>query len=324
MRRTAFVGLSGPLAYDYKAVERGREPTPILEGALGLLLCYDEIVFLTPGLCPPNMRNLDYVSFLSDRDDFAEAMHKVRSVSEIASSSLYEPPADAPSPMEMYAAAVSAVTGQGRVMKSADVRYATDYHAMVATGKGPSLPGRSADLRTVIADWEILSAFGLEHCDPVFNSASSICYAQMRNASQPLGAASIADHLVVSRLPDYLGPSGPYHPCIEDLRQSDFLCAFRDKLDEYVALPSAAVKEVVKEMEAKVGEYERDVLVEYLSSGRNRYVSLAKAAIMDTIGLCVPGLGMVSALAGEYFKARRIKAMKWAGFVAQLDARRGE
>ena len=321
VKRTAFVGLSGPLAYDYRTVGKRRGPNPILEGALGILLYYDEIVFVARGLCPANMRKLDYVHFLSDRDDFAESMAGVRNVAEIGVSTLYRPSSGVPDPMILFRAAMAEVTGKPRAMGKAEAQFAADYHATVRAGRGLELSGRSVDLRTVIADWEIISAFRLEHCDPVFNSASSVLYEQMRGRTQPIRAWSIADKAVVPRIPDYLGRSGPYHPCIEELRQSEFLRAFRDRADEFVAAePSRAVEEICEEMEAKVKEYERDVFVQYLSR-RNRYVSLAKAGIMGAAGLCVPGLGTLSTLAEEYLKTRRTKRMGWAGFLAQVDAR---
>lgn len=67
--RTAFIGLSGPIAYDYKNVGdkihpvETSAPNPILEDSLGLMAFYDEIHFLAPQLCPRNMRDLPYVRF---------------------------------------------------------------------------------------------------------------------------------------------------------------------------------------------------------------------------------------------------------------------
>lgn len=49
MKRTAFVGLSGPLGYVYRSAARRGGPNPVLEGAMGLFLYYDEIVFVARG-----------------------------------------------------------------------------------------------------------------------------------------------------------------------------------------------------------------------------------------------------------------------------------
>ena len=323
MKRTAFVGLSGPLGYDYRRAGRRRGgPNPVLEGAMGLLLYYDEIVFVARGLCPANMRKLDYVHFLSDRDDFHQEMSRVRNVGEIGAPDTYEPLPGTPEPMAMFHAAISEVTGQSSAMGD-EGRYRTDYHARVRAG-GLLLPGRSIDPRAVIADWEIINAFGLEECDPIFNSASSLSYQRMRRRASPTSATSIADRMVVSRIPDYLGPAGPYHPSIEDLRQSDFLRAFRAHLDEYVASePSRGVEEICREMEARVSEYERKVFLRYLSNRRDRSVSVSLAAITDVAGLVFCGVGTLVKAAEECLRARQSKKMRWAGFIAELDVHRG-
>src|SRR5215475_13683825 len=72
---SAYVGLAGPLGYDYQNLVRRRkrrasgEPNPILENVIGLLLCYDEIYFLAPQFCPADMRKLPYVKFvIADAD----------------------------------------------------------------------------------------------------------------------------------------------------------------------------------------------------------------------------------------------------------------
>lgn len=68
----AYLGLSSPLAYDYDWEPELGHPNPILEAPLGLFLLYDEIWFLHPHLCPYNMRDLDYVKFVSDRNDLSD------------------------------------------------------------------------------------------------------------------------------------------------------------------------------------------------------------------------------------------------------------
>lgn len=73
-KTAAYIGLSGPLGYDYRnsapRVSRAdrSSPNPILENVLGLLLCYDELVFLAPQFCPADMRHLPYVKFVSNNE----------------------------------------------------------------------------------------------------------------------------------------------------------------------------------------------------------------------------------------------------------------
>lgn len=70
--RRAYIGLSTPIGYDYKnqatktKADTYSSPNPILDSPFGLLLLFDELVFLTRSLCPENMRRLPYVSFLDE------------------------------------------------------------------------------------------------------------------------------------------------------------------------------------------------------------------------------------------------------------------
>lgn len=57
-RRLAFVGLSGPIGYDYQHStglidpRDSSSPNPVLENVSGLLLCYEDIYFLSRHFCP--------------------------------------------------------------------------------------------------------------------------------------------------------------------------------------------------------------------------------------------------------------------------------
>lgn len=72
MKRIGYVGLSTPTFYDYRnpathaPSDTSDSPNPILEGAFGALLLYDELWFLCRSLCPDNMRSLPYVKFLDE------------------------------------------------------------------------------------------------------------------------------------------------------------------------------------------------------------------------------------------------------------------
>ena len=71
-KRAAYIGVSYPLLYDYKHQadktinDSWDSPNPIIESPLGLLIFYDEILFLCKSLCPNNMRNLPYVKFVDE------------------------------------------------------------------------------------------------------------------------------------------------------------------------------------------------------------------------------------------------------------------
>ena len=66
-----------------------RLPNPVLEGPMGLVALYDEIVFLNEAVCPKNMKELEFVKLLSDSDDIWDYferlnIEKIRKQIEIA------------------------------------------------------------------------------------------------------------------------------------------------------------------------------------------------------------------------------------------------
>jgi hypothetical protein len=52
-------------------------PNPILEAPLGLMVLYDEVVFLNETICPKSMQDLDFIKFLSDREDIKDLLEKI-------------------------------------------------------------------------------------------------------------------------------------------------------------------------------------------------------------------------------------------------------
>jgi hypothetical protein len=80
--RIAYAGLSTPVAYDYQhtadkaPADRISSPNPILFGATGMMLLFDEIWFISKSMCPQSMRALNFVRFLDEdggltKDNFA-------------------------------------------------------------------------------------------------------------------------------------------------------------------------------------------------------------------------------------------------------------
>jgi len=76
-KSVAYIGLSGPVCYDYKNSLNRKYPNPILEAPLGLMILYDEVVFLDEAVCPKSMRKLEFVKFLSDTKDITDYLERI-------------------------------------------------------------------------------------------------------------------------------------------------------------------------------------------------------------------------------------------------------
>lgn len=71
----AYIGFSTPVGYDYKNAavkvpsDTSSSPNPIIVGATGIFVLFDEIWFPCRSICPQSMRCLDYVKFVSEEYD---------------------------------------------------------------------------------------------------------------------------------------------------------------------------------------------------------------------------------------------------------------
>ena len=286
---------------------------------MGLLVYYDEIVFLSRHLCPEDMRELDYVSFLTDRDDFSRKFQEVKNTlpEELSSAPL----TDRPRPISAFADAISKVTGQPRVMEGDKVVFAADNHTRnFPIVRDIVIHANSADFRCLYMDWETISRFNLESCDQVYNSInanyySGICHKVSKNQS-----AAITHELLARKLPNYLSPGGPYHECMEELRSHPFLVDLRQYLDEVVSEGRAEeISKSALEVERLAMHYRDTTFRKYLQ-GRREHWSVAITAITDLIGCVVPGTGLITKVIEAHFSQRKIREIRWAGFLADLQA----
>lgn len=79
-KRRAFLGRFAPAFYDEAnphQVYGHDRPNAVLENAVGLMLCYDELWFLSRDLCPADMQELDFVQFVSDDADLSKTAREV-------------------------------------------------------------------------------------------------------------------------------------------------------------------------------------------------------------------------------------------------------
>jgi len=77
-------------------------------------------------------------------------------------------------------------------------------------------------------------------------------------------------------------------------------------------------QKIANEVERIAREYRDKVFRKHLS-GRNEYFVLGKAAILDAIGMLIPGLGTMDAIQKSIKDRRRISKVRWTAFVVDLD-----
>jgi hypothetical protein len=315
--RVAFVGLSTPLIYDIgnpaspTSANRYFNQNPVLESAFGLLLLFDEIWFLCRALCPENMRGLSYVKFLDESG-------LLPNITDIAYWNSIDVFSD-PNISERYSRNLEKTAGEynstriflDRLIPGAD----TDNHRHVLSiGGREDLVPSSAPIRldNILFDLEVIKRIGRKDVELITNSGTQWWFDSPNN---PILQAKLVELLTIGNIPNYLSSKGPYHPCVEDVRNSPYLQSFRTWLTQQSSnVNQGEVEEVTNTVEAELKEAQEHVFLKYLDS-QCMYTSTAKIVAGIVADILIPNISSVIALAEatqDYFSD---KDKRWQGFI---------
>lgn len=314
--RIAYVGLSGPLFYDYGHVaDRGpadlqSSPNPILDSPFGLLLLFDEIWFLSRSFCPQNMRELEYVRFLDEEKALPD-------LSDIDISGAVASVRDDPMSAERLNNVTSLFSRYDLVVKRMGIDWgaAPDNHTHGLQIGEMQTSANSIRLESILADLEIVRRLG-KNVEIVANSFGQ----RWLDTAQPsLSDADLAHVLVIDRIPNHLSPAGPYHPIIDEARQNPCLKDFRT----WVSTSSASrdlteVSEIKREVEAAIRETERRLFQKYLDEHR-RFLSVGKTITGAVGDLIIPFAGTAGSIIQDVREARKARDLRWQGFLVGLE-----
>jgi hypothetical protein len=311
MKRIGYVGLSTPVFYDYRAPaskapsDGSSSPNPIIEGAFGALLLYDELWFLCRSLCPENMRILPYVKFLDE----------IGMAPDVDPNWL-------PTPEEVFLpAALESFSNASRsyqLIKDQVKVYwdaAADNHTHGLKIGNQHLSGNSWSIQNVLFDLLLVERLP-ENVELVTNSFSSLLFQTKATVGERL---QLTESLILEGVPQFLSQKGPYHPCIEEVRESDFLNSFRKWIVEDAFTSNITdINEVKKETEAKLAEAQRRIFLQYLDP-RGSYKSFAETILGMGVDALIPGAGAIKDLMGQKNAEKQKQGFRWQGFI--IDAR---
>jgi hypothetical protein len=317
--RRALIGFSSPLGYDYfhqasrAPADRQDSPNPILDSAFGLMVLFDELLFVTRSLCPKNMRGLPFVRFL-DEEGFRpniEVLEWTRIREMLQSDPRWRDidvrGQERPSYSEIVTSAGVAWSGVDNHSHGLDV---AGLHVMA-----------NPDSFNLVRDFLILEQLAADNIELVTNSLTQP-YLEPKSTALP--QARLTELLTVRQVHNYLSVQGPYHPVIDEARENQYLKDFRRWIVErHTSLSLSEVRDVQLAVESAIQELQDRVFLKHLGGRWSHYVSVGKAAIGDGIGLLVPGAGVGIAVAEEALKHRQHKDERWAGFVVGTRSRIG-
>ncbi len=307
--RKAFIGLSTPIGFDYRnqasrtCSDTGSSPNPILDSPFGLMLLFDELVFLTRSLCPENMRSLPFVTFLDEQKllpDITE--EQIESVCKTAWKNEFSGSYQKISFEDMLEnAGVTLDSNKGIDNHSHGLKIGS----ILQKQANASADNFAIDLLicSKINDPNI-ELIANSRIQPSFEASQQVSYGQLR----------LTELLVIENIPNYLTQKGPYHPVIDQVRENQYLRDFRKWVSETKQVTSAAeIKELKQNVEHALQEAQDKVFLKYLDQNRH-YQSVGKALIGDLFGLVFPFTGTVSALAEAGIDVTATK-QHWQGFL---------
>ncbi|MFC8570805.1 hypothetical protein ACFUIW_34115 [Streptomyces sp. NPDC057245] len=338
-KRRAFLGDLAPTLYDHRADNRVQAygeawPNPVLENALGLMLCYDELWFLHRALCPADMQELDFVHFVSDDQDQMRTAHEgFQHGWEVVQEHVL-PALPSPRPLK------NALRGGAKPGLPPAVTHS--LRLLAHTSELLSKAGHETDLSLVgryygfieldfpanwsyMAQWFIPDALGLGPVDHIINSSMSRVLQVVGSGSKDdlqfeTEKITAIEQVLHLRTTDTLGPRGAYHDFIADLRKDKRV---KDLRDFFAGRPSpdGGATVLAREVEQLVADHQKEALRRMHRPAKLR--AIGSMALGATANQAVPGLGSVlSTLVNadrtlSDFKFR--KNSRWAAFV--VDAR---
>ncbi|GGF48971.1 hypothetical protein GCM10010922_26070 [Microbacterium sorbitolivorans] len=315
-----FIGFSGPVGYNYNKGDRAvrpEAPNAILEDVIGLLICYDNLYFLSRDFCPRDMWDLPYVKFLSDDSSYLDrAIIAYGQGVEIRNEFGRIGWGDISG---KWAGIVNKMTG-------GDLSYIDNHAVGVKHVEGfPGANGNSADGDNILFDKLIAESLEIKNLDILTNTIAA--EAAHKKIDPKLTENKFSDwHVGVTgalaslKVRNSLGVEGGYDERIEELRGDSHVKEFRKYIKQEVD-ENVDVQAKAKEISLHAQEIANEA---FLKSRKKTpiYETVGKASIGLLGNMIVPGVGsLVSGsikVRESYEKFLTKRNTAWASFVINL------
>lgn len=310
-KRIAYIGLSYPLFYDYRNQAPHSEndtwdsPNPIIESPLGLMILYDELWFLCESLCPSNMRGLSYVKYVDkiypdlyykDADLFREEANLKLNYKGLSYQDTLE--------------RMNLDKGFGSL----------DNHSH-GIKIGDVIKSGNADEDNLKFDIYIFLALQ-ERSEDDIELVSNSRFRSNEFASSD-GEAGVIEKIIIPNMPNYLHKEGPYHPCIEELRENKYLVDFRKWIiSNHNSIQKKEVNEICADVERTIKDTQEKVFNKYLNdnSKYSFFKSSSKTAVKTAAGVIWTPFSIIETITGIMIAGKNVKEVnmdRWQGFVIQ-------
>lgn len=310
-KRAAYIGISYPLLYDYRhqADKSSNDlldsPNPIIESPLGLMVFYDEILFLCKSVCPNNMRNLPYVKFVDELyPDFY-----FKGILEHADE------------MEDSIAINTKISYHDIVKSLCVEKWGPDGHTH-ALKIGDIVISASSNEKQFLFDLFVFQALQNRYNEDIELIANSRYASGVFNGGTKI---ELIDRIIIPGIPNYIGVDGPYHSCMEELRENKYIVDFRRWIiEKHNNIQRTEIKEMCLAVEKSIEEVKENTFKKYLenNNGYSFFKSTGSTILKTAAGLLYSPISVIDAFAGSIVGGKNCldaKSVRWQGFV--MDSR---
>jgi hypothetical protein len=315
--KVAYYGLSSPIFYDYKTPigktinDKYDSPNPILDSAFGTILLFDEIWFFCKSLCPQNMRKLPYVKFLDEFYDVTE-LFKINPKEfwkEYTGEEDTEKRTD-----NMHANFET----YNNVVKRTGVKWkaAPDNHTHSLEVAGNLFHGNSMNPDNVIFDLATVEYIKIKYSTyDIQLITNSFTQSWIESSDSILAKSKLTELLVIENIPNYLSRKGPYHECIEEVRDNSYLHHYRKWISEQkLKYDVAELKDVKKEVEDAINQGMKNQFLRYLEP-ESMFMSVSKNLIGGLSDTLLPGSTIIKSVSDNIREKKEKMPIMWHGFV---------
>lgn len=307
-KRIAYIGISYPLLYDYKHQAKKSpndlwdSPNPIIESPLGLMIFFDEIIFLCKSICPSNMRNLPYVKF----------------VDELYPEFYFQGILDHAKETELSIQINIHLTywdilGKLNIMnwKGLDVH----THALKL---GDSTISAKSNEYSFLFDLYVFQALQNLYDSNIEFIANSYYTLETFNSGAKV---ELIDRIIIPDIPNYISTAGPYHSCIEELRENQYIKDFRNWIiEKHNDIQRSEIEEVCVAVQKNIEEVKDKTFKKYLESNSafSFFRSTGSTILKTAAGILHSPISVLDAFAGCISggkEALDAKSVRWQGFI---------
>lgn len=328
VKRIAYIGLSYPVMFDIsKKIKSWLSPGtpvetfPIIDSPWGLMLLYDELWFLCRDVCPVNMRDCQFVKFVTDlypNIDYKALLNSALAATEKPQCSLL-------TKEEFYKYYVSK----------------TNYNSYISTSSTEGCWVKNVYVRagTLPENYlfdifvkETIQRMSRNKIEVIANG--NISFEEYIAHSKEL---ELTNTLILNGIPNYMTRYGPYHPIIEELRENKFLKDYRKWIiTSHNHLQDKEIKEVKESVENELRQIQENATLKYFNDHSKKFfinslfTTTAKTVVCTVLGE-IPLVGgfiggsvdltsNIVDLTSDWKQKKAVDNDRWAGFV--IEARK--